>query len=353
MSNQVLPSQLLKYAGAATATLRESDMIIPPAIIEASSLNGAEFVKLDRVMKGTLLISAAESGRKLHRHRVNLPQARQEGLGWTAGDVLEFEVVEDGVKVSKLKDRRSHESFVKPSLHSDGLPIPPAWMIQAFTGIPNLGSFLASGRRSQRQIMETANKWGLRGEDINSVLDFGSGCGRVLRHWLGNPDIQVTGCDLHDAAIDWCNTHYKDASFYVSSELPPSPNPSDSFDLIYAISVLTHLDEEHQDKWLAEWSRLVAPGGLVIATFRGEDFVDSVIGDTDRRNAIQADLNATGISFEERPGWSGVFESFYGGTYHSREYVQKHWGQHFEILELIDSGDFVNRQNAAIMRPRG
>ena len=114
--------------------------------------------------------------------------------------------------------------------------------------------------------------------------------------------------------MEWCQNHYLDSRFYTGSEFSSSPHQDSSFDLIYAISVLTHLDEAHQHQWPDEWRRIVRPGGIVIATFRGEDYLDSVIGSPDRRQAIHEDLERTGISFMARPGWTGVFDKFYGGT---------------------------------------
>ena len=123
-------------------------------------------------------------------------------------------------------------------------------------------------------------------------------------------------------------------------------------DSIYAISVLTHLNEDHQNEWLKEWARMTRPGGIVIATFRAKDFIERAIP-VERGDIILRRLKkGNGFCYQQRTGWEGVFESFYSETYHTKEYVKREWGKHFEILELLDSGEFINRQNAAIMRKR-
>ena len=50
--------------------------------------------------------------------------------------------------------------------------------------------------------------------------------------------------------------------------LPPLPLEDESFDLIWSISVFTHLTDNSLP-WLCELHRLLRPGGLLIATYMG------------------------------------------------------------------------------------
>ena len=52
--------------------------------------------------------------------------------------------------------------------------------------------------------------------------------------------------------------------------VPPTPYVTQSFDLIYALSVLSHLSEPLQRDWIAEFHRLLRPGGLLIISVLGE-----------------------------------------------------------------------------------
>jgi len=57
----------------------------------------------------------------------------------------------------------------------------------------------------------------------------------------------------------------------VEKTQPPLPFPDNSFDLIYAVSVFTHLSEEHQRTWLPELRRVLRPGGrLLLVDIGGE-----------------------------------------------------------------------------------
>jgi len=51
------------------------------------------------------------------------------------------------------------------------------------------------------------------------VLDFGCGCGRVLRHWSGVHGTGVYGCDINPKMVDWCNEHLPFADVALNDRL--------------------------------------------------------------------------------------------------------------------------------------
>jgi SAM-dependent methyltransferase len=159
------------------------------------------------------------------------------------------------------------------------------------------------------------------------VLDFGCGPGRTLSEFSRlAPDAEFFGCDIHDESIAWAREHLGHLTFVKNGERPPLELPSGSFDLVYGISVFTHLTE-HWAAWLAEIHRLLRPGGLGIFSFLGEamwqpfgagelaDWVDDETGMLSTR---------LGRSWDE--GGPNVF--------HSEWWLREHWGRGFEIVEL-------------------
>jgi len=64
-------------------------------------------------------------------------------------------------------------------------------------------------------------------------------------------------------------------NFAVIDAVPPLPFPDGTFDLIYAISVFTHITT-HWAGWLLELHGLLRPEGVFIATFHGRSDVDGV-----------------------------------------------------------------------------
>ena len=108
-------------------------------------------------------------------------------------------------------------------------------------------SFLEVGRQCAEDIVAGLKRIGRAPDSFESVLDFGCGCGRVLR-WLA-PELtpaRVFGTDIDRQAVAWCSKNLPGIAFSVNAGLPPTGYAAQSFDLIYAISVFSHLDEDFQ-----------------------------------------------------------------------------------------------------------
>ena len=101
------------------------------------------------------------------------------------------------------------------------------------------------------------------------MLDFGCGCGRVTRNWAGLSGVQVAGTDLSRPAVDWCRRHLPFARFEENGLEPPLVFDDESFDLVYALSVFTHLTADLQLAWRDELRRVLRPGGFLLVTTHG------------------------------------------------------------------------------------
>ena len=98
--------------------------------------------------------------------------------------------------------------------------------------------------------------------------------GRVLSRMPVGGKTRYFGVDLHEQGLQWLRQTMPQGTFAPGRAMPPLDLEAESFDLIYSVSVLTHLDQAQEHAWLDEWHRLLKPGGLVIATFRAEDWVE-------------------------------------------------------------------------------
>jgi 2-polyprenyl-3-methyl-5-hydroxy-6-metoxy-1,4-benzoquinol methylase len=180
------------------------------------------------------------------------------------------------------------------------------------------------------------------------VLDFGCGAGRVLRHFTRHEDCELHGCDIDEASIAWAEKHLSPPlHVFVDDELPPLPYADGWFDLIYAASVFTHLSDSWS-AWLAELHRLLKPDGVLIATFLGPPMYAALIGQP-------WDEERTGMNvFGHFAPWSE------GGpmVFHSRWWLEGHWGRAFEITKLETEGFGIDPTSSGqghgyvVMRPR-
>lgn len=104
------------------------------------------------------------------------------------------------------------------------------------------------------------------------VLEWGCGPARILRHLpeLLPKGTQFFGTDYNHESISWCTRTIKNIRFVDNELSPPLPFPGQHFDLIYAVSVLTHLSVAQQDTWMKELRRVLRPNGCLILTTNGE-----------------------------------------------------------------------------------
>jgi SAM-dependent methyltransferase len=80
-------------------------------------------------------------------------------------------------------------------------------------------------------------------------------------------------------AIRWLNANLNPpVSGFVSAPSPPLPRDDDSYDLVYAFSVFTHITDAWV-AWLIELHRVLSPGGWLIASFLGEGMSRAIAGE--------------------------------------------------------------------------
>jgi SAM-dependent methyltransferase len=182
--------------------------------------------------------------------------------------------------------------------------------------------FLESGRLTAATIAEALARHGAEG----ALLDFGCGCGRVIRHWEGHDDLH--GCDRDGEAVRWCGEHLPFARFEQHGADPPLPYPDGRFGAVSAISVFTHLPEVAQAPWRDELRRILAPAGLLVVTTHGERYVDRF--STEERERFEA-----GQLVVRRPGAAGTNLCT---AFHPEPYVRDVLAEGFELLEFRPGG---------------
>ena len=161
------------------------------------------------------------------------------------------------------------------------------------------------------------------------VLDFGCGAGRTLRHFVAaGPAAELWGCDIDQASIAWLEQSLSPPlHVFANGELPPLDQPDESFDLVYCVSVFTHLVRSWS-AWLLELHRLLRPGGLLVATFMGKGQSEVVAGEPWDEGRVGM------LTLKPGQPWDA------GGpmVFHSPWWIREHWGRAFELLSLTESG---------------
>jgi SAM-dependent methyltransferase len=239
-----------------------------------------------------------------------------------------------------------------------GLPIPPVPLLRRIGG-PSATpeSYRIGGLTAFIQLDMLARRHaGRRLSRFPAVLDWGVGCARVLRHFaesagpLGLPlreGQRLIGLDIDPPAIDWCRDTLAGVAEFGLLRGAGFDLPAGSIDLLYGISVMTHLTERDQQLWLAEIRRVLKPGGLAILTVHGE---------------VAAALDMTGFAagFVARFGFfDGIADralgeeqvARYRTSFHARGYLRRVWGAMFEILDIVPAANGFLQDFVVLRKP--
>ncbi|MBN1967091.1 MAG: class I SAM-dependent methyltransferase [Anaerolineae bacterium] len=228
-------------------------------------------------------------------------------------------------------------------------PMPRAWL-RAKIGGRRLEEFLEAGRRYAQGIEAMVAGSGRDFVDLEAVLDFGCGCGRTLRWLAGHaPTVRLHGTDVDAQAIRWCQRHLTFATFAINEPLPPLRYEDATFDLVYALSVFTHLDEPAQHHWLAELRRVTKPGGLVIATVLSENAIMH-LPEAGRRALDANGFAGRGFAFVAGDFPRGVMPEWYQVAYHSESYVREIFGRYFTLRDFRPEG--IDRKQSVVVLER-
>jgi SAM-dependent methyltransferase len=215
-----------------------------------------------------------------------------------------------------------------PRLAGDGLPVPPRRLIVRVAGTVSPEWFLEGGRLGAETIRGALARQGRPVEELDAMLDFGCGCGRVTRYWAGLDRTEVYGSDANADAVAWCRRNLSFARFEANGLAPPLPYADAAFDLVYALSVFTHLTEELQHAWTAELERVLRPGGFLLLTTHGEPY----------RPRLTPSERARFDAGEVVVRWSEAAGSNLCSAFHPRGYVEEKLARGLRPAEFVAEG---------------
>jgi SAM-dependent methyltransferase len=232
---------------------------------------------------------------------------------------------------------------VRLAVGADGLPLPPPELMIRVTGTVDFAWFIESGRLAEESIRAALGRAGAPVDSLKAILDFGCGCGRVLRRWqhLG---ARVCGSDLNEPAIEWCRAHLPFAQVGVNALEPPLAYGDASFDLVYALSVLTHLPAATQLAWRDELGRVLRPGGHLLLTLHGDAYVE-------RLRAEERRAYESGDCVVRRAEAAG---SNLCTTFHPPAFVRGRLSDGWELVDHVPRGALGNpEQDIVLLRRLG
>jgi SAM-dependent methyltransferase len=186
-----------------------------------------------------------------------------------------------------------------------------------------------------------------------AILDFGCGCGRLSRFLVPCASIaEIHGADVNPDLAAWCDANLDGIETTTTNVMPPLPYEPATFDLVYSLSVLTHLPAEVLGTWLAEIHRVMRPGGILVATTHGTRALERIEREAELQKIVGLDSVSASRMLGELPTAKVIYRPYdrdrlavtragaqYGTTFlseaHARALAES---AGFEPLDLIPGG---------------
>jgi SAM-dependent methyltransferase len=228
------------------------------------------------------------------------------------------------------------------------LPVPPEHLRMRVSGSSDPELFLVLGARIAADLRRALSVAGVElGTSGQTVLDFGCGSGRVLRHFTAEAAAaRFIGVDVDPEAIEWCTTHLPGlGTFHSTDRRPPLPLRDNSIDVAYGVSVFTHLQESDQAAWLTELRRVLRPGGTALLSLYGPRIVAAVAPDFSEL------IRSRGVVYVHDGGTYGL-PDWYQTCFHDRAHVEKTWPDYLELVAYLSAAVAFSQDVVVLRKPQ-
>lgn len=130
-------------------------------------------------------------------------------------------------------------------------------------------SYLADGWRTLSELMVLLERLGKPLLQTENMLEFASGYGRFTRHLAPLLPDRLTCADVLPGSVAFCVEQFGVKGFQSSFE-PSEIEFPERYDLVFVLSLFTHLPVASWGAWLRALAGAVAPGGLLVMSFHNE-----------------------------------------------------------------------------------
>lgn len=245
----------------------------------------------------------------------------------------------------------AHNYYFADPAQDHHIPMPEAERRKRVHGDALLSAFLLEGFTTSVKLAHILQETvGKNYAAFPRVLDWGCGCGRLARYLLPQLSAPLTGIDIDEDNIAWCQQNLPSGDYFHISPTPPTQFENDTFDLIIGISIFTHLREPDQFLWLEELHRIACPDGILLVTVHG----NTTVGRAALPETAFIQLQKDGfLDIGRNPNLDGVTSDheYYRNTFHTEAYLRQHWAKWFEIVRIVP-GTIGNHQDVVVLRKK-
>lgn len=263
--------------------------------------------------------------------------------------VLQFATQEHFIDIPKLKLPFEINTYLK----KDTYPLPVTEDREGYFDNRHYDYWL-SGLDDYIKILKIAETCNIKKDRTARVFDFGCATGRVLRHFALQSEMQVWGCDINENHVTWCNKFLPgNSNVFQSSSLPHLQVEDNFFDIVYSLSVFTHIDT-FETSWLCEIRRILKPGGIAYLTIHDESSWNNMPHEWGVGSAVinHPEFDPSWLK-EGFPGekfvsrWF-VEKSYSANVFYKIDYIKRVWSRFFHIDKIIPMGS--NYQTVLVLK---
>lgn len=218
-----------------------------------------------------------------------------------------------------------------------------------FAGHPTsnnpLRDYLADGWRTLSELLLLLERADQPLVKMNHVLEFASGHGRFTRHLVKaiGPG-RVTVSDVVADAVDFARQSFGVQGF-VSHAVPEQLAWPRRYDLVFVLSLFSHLPRGSWGRWLAVLWDAVAPGGLLVFSTHGSEAA--------RRAGVA--LDGEGYFFAPSSESNAIHAQEYGTAFTDEAFVRARVNELAPAPVQVDRAPvwFWNHQDAWVLKKQG
>jgi Methyltransferase domain len=227
-------------------------------------------------------------------------------------------------------------------------PLPEAAQRKRVSANEDVNAFFVVGASTYTRLDRVLQTFfGKSLAQADAVLDWGCGCGRVFRYFPPDRLSHFTGIDIDRDNIAWCKENFPAARFETVSPRPPTLLGAAQFDVVFGISVFTHLTEENHFEWLEELARITRPGAAVLVSVHGETAWMLSGFPLDRYAEWRSHgYLVAGKNFDLDDAYADT--SLYVNSFISRRYVYENWSRYFRVVDVL-AGAIGNFQDLVVL----
>lgn len=241
----------------------------------------------------------------------------------------------------RFKDR-----VKKVSGDGKGLPLPPENLRMDYSRDDK--KYKRSGSETAKEIRSILDDYNVNMGQMDRFMEWGCATGRVLRQFSGEAmGSEVWGVDQHERSIRWNKENLSPPfRFLTCTDYPYLPFEDQSLDLVYGISVFTHI-EHLIDSWLMEIRRILREGGHAIFTVHDENSIN-FFKERGKKpfwmpDGLQlSDVLEHDVCIVGGQEWHRTYTIFH------TDWIRKEWDKYFDVLEIRPQVE--HSQSAVVLR---